>query len=348
MKKKLIINFSILFIIVVIASIFIGGYFDDKNNSNNLVNSDAQVVLSLEDDIKDNAVWCGTMNLVWNDLKDEFVKQNIIFNPQPNEVDNLNKSTFNVNYLSEDDYYKKWGINTLELKKEIEKAIDEKFNEKSDILDDFEWNGEGYFFYSILLKKFEFEYKFDVIEGKKFNGKSAKFFGIGKDSKEELRSQVEVLNYLDEGHYAVMLHTKGKDNLILTKGLEGKNFLEMYNNIKVESKYNSGFNYDDTLEVPMLNFSIKENFEVLKGKPFYNYKNEEYVITNAIQTIKFELNEAGGKLKSEAGIGIKETAMEPKPSRHFVFDSDFTLFLIEEDKDLPYFAVKIDNITKFQ
>lgn len=54
-------------------------------------------------------------------------------------VDNLNKKDFNTSMISEDYYYKKFGPKTLELKKEIEKSTKDKFNQSSDILDNFNW-----------------------------------------------------------------------------------------------------------------------------------------------------------------------------------------------------------------
>ena len=100
-------------------------------------NENMKIVLSLEDEITDNSAWCGTFNLIWNDLKNEIAKQDIVFNPQPEVVNNLNKGTFNTSYLSEESYYKVYGTPSIELKNQIEKAIKEKFNETSDILNDF-------------------------------------------------------------------------------------------------------------------------------------------------------------------------------------------------------------------
>ena len=34
--------------------------------------------------------------------------------------------------------------------------------------------------------------------------------------------------------------------------------------------------------------------------------------------------------------------------RNFYLDDDFIIFLKEEDKDKPYFAAKINDITKFE
>ncbi len=40
--------------------------------------------------------WCGTFNLIWNDLKNELAKKDIEFTPQLDVVRNLNKGTFNT------------------------------------------------------------------------------------------------------------------------------------------------------------------------------------------------------------------------------------------------------------
>ena len=74
-----------------------------------------------------------------------------------------------------------------------------------------------------------------------------------------------------------------------------------------------------------------------------------YSIEKAIQTIEFELDRTGGKIKSEAGMMNKiESAMLADEPREFYIDDTFVIFLIEEDKQAPYFAGLINDITKFQ
>ena len=40
---------------------------------------------------------------------------------------------------------------------------------------------------------------------------------------------------------------------------------------------------------------------------------------------------------------LRKSAVIDMNKREFVFDSDFILFLKEENKNKPYFALKIDN-----
>ena len=61
------------------------------------------------------------------------------------------------------------------------------------------------------------------------------------------------------------------------------------------------------------------------------------------------MDKTGGKIKSEAGIMLKcESAVIHSEIREFSLDDTFAVFLIESGKDKPYFAGKINDVTKFQ
>lgn len=315
------------------------------------------IVLSLEDKITDNSAWCGTFNLIWNDLKNDLAKQDIVFNPQLDFVRNLNKGTFNTSHLSKDSYYKVYGPTSLELKKEIEEAIKEKFNETSDILDDFDWtlpDGKSYFLYAMLKKEFEFPKVFTQLENGTFgNYQDVKYFGINKTTDEQVRNQVQVLYYNSKEDFAVKLLTKGNDEVIISRGTKQDTFEKVYEEIVKNSENYKGvksFKENDTLKIPNISFNLKEEIEELKGKSVESSNVESYTIEKAMQTIKFELDKKGGKIKSEAGIMTKDSAMSVKyeDPREFIADNTFTIFLKEKDKSLPYFAAKISNIKDVQ
>lgn len=111
-----------------------------NNNTEKKYSENIETVATLEDEITKNSAWCGTFQLVWNDMVNNVVKQDVVFTPQKQIVENLNKQTFKEDQVSEKDYYKTYDLLTLDLKAEIEKAIKEKFDEKSDILDDIDWS----------------------------------------------------------------------------------------------------------------------------------------------------------------------------------------------------------------
>ncbi len=326
--------------------------------------------LTLEDEIQDDTIWCGTFQLIWNDLKNDLAKQDIVFNPQLKVVENLNKETFTTKELLEASYYKKIGTPSLKLKEEIEKAIKDKFNEKSDILNDFEWENrdpKDYFLYAMLKKEFQFEKAFEELENGKFRDyDNVKYFGIKSDETGELKQQVDVLYYKSKDDFAVKLRTKQEDEVILCKNPEGKTFGEIYNNIldktevKVYNMPNNQDNYEaikvygelkegELLKVPNIKLKEKNEITEIEDKKFLFSNGEVYSIEKALQTIEFELDRTGGKIKSEAGMMVKnESVAIMDEIREFSIDDTFAIFLIEKGKDKPYFAGKINDITKFQ
>lgn len=323
--------------------------------------AEIKFALTLEDNVGQDTAWCGTFQLIWNDLKNDLAKQDIIFMQEPDlqVVKNLNKETFKTEDISENSYYKVYGNPTLELKEQIEKAIKEKFNEESDILDDFSWgsnNPKDYFLYCMLKKEFEFPVAFKELEDGEFaNGKYSKinYFGLEKDAEEELRNQVEVLYYNSPSQFAVKLKTKQNDEIILARGEEGNTFQEIYNNINTNSENYEGikeFTKKDELKIPNIDFKQKTEFTELEQKEFSFANGDVYIIDKALQTIEFELDKEGGKIKSEAGIMTKEMAIatDEIEERKFNFDDEFVIFLKENDKEKPYFAASISDITKFQ
>lgn len=356
MNKKAItaIILAILILIIILLIYFIGKKTEQKDSIN--INTDLSIVTSLEDEITDNTAWCGTFNLIWNDLKNEIAKQDIIFKEQTEIVNNLNKGTFNTSHISENSYYKVYGKPSLELKTEIEKAIKEKFNETSDILNDFDWNNRSeydYFLYAMLKKEFEFPKVFDDLETAKFKEtENVKYFGIKSDTDEEVRAQVKVLYYENQNNFAIKLITKNNDEVIITKGNKESNFKKIYENILEQNRTYKGkqtFGERDTLKIPNINFNLKKEITEVENKPFTFANGEEYEIEKAMQTIKFELDKKGGKIKSEAGMMVKDMAIAmPEEPRQFNVDNTFTIFLKEKDKELPYFAAKISDIKNVQ
>lgn len=358
-RNKIIILFLVALVVVLITLVYT--LIIKRKNQDIPIIEGITVVPTFDDEIASDSSYCATFQLVWNDMKNKVIKKDITFNPEVLMATNLNRESFTEDMISDNYYFKIYGPKTKELKEKIVTGIKDKFNQTSDILDDFDWNSNDldnsdtrrYFFYTMLYREFEYKQRFMILEDNDFgNYKNIKYFGIGASSSDEVRNQIIVLFYNSKDDFAVKLTTKNGDEVILYKNPKGKTFNEIYSNMNNEAKNYTGnrnFEKEDKFKAPMINFNVKKEYTELQNKSFYDFEDKEYVIEKAIQTINFKLDEKGGRIKSEAAIDNKTTALpvvsEP---RYFNIDNTFAIFLKEENKELPYFAARIDDITKYQ
>lgn len=267
-------------------------------------------------------------------------------------VDELNKKTFTKDMLSKDDYYIKVGKTSPKLKEEIKNELSQKFNiNVSNVLDEIDFENDtnaimGYTVYSMLMKNFEFIVPFDKLGGFRFDDNEGyvEYFGINNASDESLNQNVDVLFYNNQNDFAVKLKTKENEELILYMNETYTSFNDMYNEIEEKSKNYSGdktFNQSDELKIPYINVDTIINYDELCGKIIKD--TDQMYISNAIQNVKFTLNEKGGNLLSEATV-VSEYNSLAENARFFNFTKPFVLFMKEENKDKPYFSLKVDNV----
>lgn len=299
-----------------------------------------------------NRVWVGTFQLVWNDFMDNIVKAPVKFTDEKSTLANeLNKQKFKADMLNPDTYYKTYGAITPELKVQIETALKEKFNETSDILGNINWTPgpEKYLVYAMLKKDFKFLTAFDKLKPARFANTKGKvdYFGIDKNSESILRQTVRVLFYNSEDDFALSIRTDGEDVIYLYRTSEDKPFDKLYSDMHVKQAGYIGtstFNKFDTMKVPNVSLYKMQSYPELCNKPI---KDTKMMITDAMQTVDFKMDNEGVKLKSEAAIATAMSArpnMEvPKP-RQFYLDDTFVLFLQESGKKLPYFALRVNDI----
>ena len=103
----------------------------------------------------------------------------------------------------------------------------------------------------------------------------------------------------------------------------------------------SEFLEHDQIMIPYVDLNVLINYSELCDKVIKGTDGD--FIRNAIEDVKFSLNENGVNLKSESVI--QTTMMSSyKDARYFLFNDKFVLFLKECDKEKPYFAIKINNI----
>jgi hypothetical protein len=67
------------------------------------------------------------------------------------------------------------------------------------------------------------------------------------------------------------------------------------------------------------------------------------MLLSAVQNIRFQMNEKGVVLRSEAEVHFGCAAMAPMPEHIMVFDRPFMVMMLKKDAPLPYFALWVDN-----
>lgn len=354
MKSKILLVIGAIFLLIAIVFNVIV-YNTSKNNTN--VKSD-NLTSRKTISTSSNNVWCGTFNLVWNELMDYLGGDVEFEGEQPEIAIELNKRKFTKEMLSEKDYYIKNGKATPKLKEIILKDIKEKFNEESDLLEGVDFDTpNGIAIYAMLIKEFKFLEKFDNLEPREFMYSQDNFseekievFGIDDMTKENVYKNVEVLyadgtNTYDTTEYAVKLKTKENEEVILFATDDDDSYENIYKKLQKETKNYTGnkkFEKVDSLYVPVLNVDVKIKYDELCGKYFKN-REDEY-ICEAMQTIKFNLDSNGGKLKSEAVIITDSMSCSSKTARTFNFCRPCYVFLKEEGKEQFYFAMKIKDL----
>ena len=303
-----------------------------------------------------NVLWVGTFQMVWNEFQDNIVKGPIKFKNQKSELaDILNKQEFTKAMLSEDAYYTAYGKTDIALKKQIEDAIMQKFNEKSELLDKINWTdpNRAYLLYAMLVKNFEFPARFDILKTEKF-GKDkdpVTYFGIDKKSSDRLYKNVRVLFYNNPWDYAVALNSD-KDEVILYRTNSRKNFADLYAVLNKKAQKYDGtkeFVAGDQLKIPYMSIKQDVSYDSLCGKLIEN--TDKLYIDKALQTVQFNMNNTGVKLKSEAVMNIMTMSLPltvNAEGRNFFFNKTFVLFMKEKDKQMPYFALRVNDMSIFK
>ena len=165
------------------------------------------------------------------------------------------------------------------------------------------------------------------------------------------RSGVNILFYNGYDDFAVRLLTSNEDEVYLYKNSTNKPFNFIYSDmIKKQKSYNGprDFKKVDELKVPNIVLSEEKSYEELTNK---RVMGTNLVINQAIQSIKFNMDNKGVKLKSEAGITAVVTSIQPEEEyvpRLFHFNDTFVIFIKEKGSSRPYFALRVNDITKFQ
>lgn len=304
------------------------------------------ITTNLEEKLEDdkNTVYCSTFQLAWNELMDNIIKGPVKLKDSPNVTEVLNKQLITRKDLNEKDYVAMAGYGKDGILNKINKVLKMKFGESAPNVQE-DLVPTDILAYAYLCKNLEFEEEFAKMEKPLlFNGTEVKAFGVNKKSESEVRKQVKVLDYRNDDDFIISLVSKSdNDEIILAKMPQPENVMKAAEIIEFRSsKIQSSVKVDEEVIIPCFDFDITHSYRELVGKQLANAGFEDYQILKAIQSIKFQLDEKGAILKSEARIKGSKSA-SPVERRSFIFDEPFVLMLKEKNSSMPYFMMWITN-----
>ena len=292
-----------------------------------------------------NYIWGAAMNLAWNEMKDNIIKEDIKLDTKDNIIlamlDSFNMGVFDKSDMNENSYYIKsgFGQNTVDT---INKESRKKFPSKS--FDDLEiYLGSLEFIsYAYFLKEVEYltEFKKDKVD---FNDQSVKGFYAGSDAQ---RDNIQVVKYWSDNKFIVALKLKQENDIIfLAKGFD----MDNPENIVAEiNKYNSFGKLAsiDSFKMPELHLDYHRDYEEFIGKNFINDAWKKYSITKMFENIKFDMDNKGARVENEGVIAVEIGAMPPEENkiRNFILDEPFWVLMKQKDSDNPYFILGVNNV----
>lgn len=306
----------------------------------------AQKAYSVQDLTQREDIFTPAFQLVWNDFKNLVATKEVRFTGNnPNVLKVLNNSKFSTDDIDENSYYKIVGLKSYDLKAKILREIYEKFSETSKILENINWenkNKNEYILYALLKKDVEFQKEFDILDKMSFNKSKEKYkyFGFDKDAR-KFKNQVKPLYYRNKNEFAISMTTTSGDSIILYRVSSNHNVEELYSELLKHARRPLRLGDNDKLYIPEININEKIEYKQLCNKKI---KNSKMIISKAIDDVQFVLNNKGAQLRNEAVIEAVEMSM-PIAGRGTTYDfsKPFVLYMIEKDKQQPYFAIKIKD-----
>jgi len=346
MKKHL--TIAGIGIVVLILAFFTWQHFTQTPSQPQVIQDTKSNIAGnyLGSDYKGNYVWGGAMNLAWNELNENILKEKLQLNTDDKialeMALKLNNAPFSKSDLDEESYYIKsgYGQSTVD---EINRESKKKFPSKS--FGDLEMNlaPRNIISYAYFLKEVEYETKFEK-DTALFNGQKVK--GFIADNKAQ-RENVKIIKYENDDKFIIKLQLKDKsDELILAKGYDMKNPQDIVNEINTNNKqYLSTIGESDRFKAPKLHLDHHRDYVELINKYLANKGFETYFIAQMFENIKFDMDEKGARVENEAVIVIEESAMmEPEKPKNFILNKPYWVVMKRADSQNPYFILGVNNV----
>jgi len=364
-KQKIII---ILIIVSAVAVLYFSCYLDDLFDRITIIDENSRrtsvtPTLDIRIDPDKNIIFCATMQLAWNKLCSDVIKETVEIENQPDYVNKLNELINETKWISDDSYVAMSGFVKDHIVEKINEEIGRK-NLKFDNLMQSEQPDEIISF-SCLSKELAFENPFESFTSNfKFGYEEIKVkaFGVFDNNENyyqlKLAKQVRVYyyNFDTMNEFIIELKTKSSnDQLIISTIKPEETLLKTYKKIdeiihrtqKPEkndsdkiNKYLAENNDFKHLKIPKINFDITKYYKDIENKKVRNKNFQNYHIAYCMQNTKFKLNERGTSVKSVSKLSMLFGA---RSITSLIVNGPFIVYLKRRDAKYPYFMTYFGN-----
>jgi hypothetical protein len=307
---------------------------------------------------KGNYVWGGAMNLAWNELTDNIVKEPIRLKTDDKQslamLEKLNSPVITTRDLDDASYYVKSGFGpaTQDI---INKESRAKFPSKT--FDDLDYDlGEfDIISYAYFLKEIEYQIAFEK-QDVQFSGDMVKGFSANENSGKN----IYILEYQDKDNFLVGIRLKdSKDQIFLGKGYPMERPDAIVAKLRALAPAQKTDTYSlgsdiaqgDVFQAPILKLDYERDYVEMLNKVLLNrIGGREYYIDVMKEKIKFDMDEKGARVENEAVIVARLTSVGPGQDKRkiMMLDKPYWVVMKRFDSANPYFILGVNNTELMQ
>jgi len=299
-----------------------------------------------------NLIWCAPFQLAWNGMAEQVGGEIHLANNEPDFVPCLNQRSVDEENLDPKTYVAAAGPYTRDFIARMNSKVQDKLGAGTFAPEPFPGTDgrQRLAAFGYLSVNLPFKHAFQRTEKPlDFGGEHVKAFTIPFGTGSEIRAerahrQVHIFYPPEEKSFVVeLLARKSNHHLILAQVSPEATLAETVDKVRqyTDSLPWKALETNQQLIVPLFNFDITREYTELTGKELLitdpAYRN--WQIERAGQTIRFQLDERGAVLKSNAFM----VCVMCVPPIDCIFDKPFLLMLRYGDSPQPYFAMWVDN-----
>lgn len=307
-------------------------------------------------DPRTNQLWAASMALAWNELVD-LAGGPLVLDPQPTTASLLNTSGIGREVFDPERAVIASGYPRDGLLESIESELQRKFGQGPDpVLRERLQGvpGSDLVAYAFLAQSLRWPVPFDSLEaplrfafdeGGERKQAAVQSFGVAALSQNEdrhgaLRDQVRVHHYASRADWVLQLGTGSEgDHVVLARIQPGSSLRATWENVVARlTPEAERLNWEEELRLPKLDLHLTKRYAELCGPALRNARFGGATIQEAIQDVRFRMDEKGAEFMSRGTLRVRELGMG---ERELVCDGAFLVGLVRPGQSTPYFLAWI-------